>query len=194
MAAKVDSRQYWEELGSSGKTYQMGNQPQRVEIFDLLEHHDCASVLDVGCGTGSLYGVLKEFGTECRYKGVDYSSTFIDTCKREFPEVKWEQQDARNLTEQDNSFDAVVFLHCLDHVDFWESALKHAKRIARKIVIVCLWRPFLGTPTKTNPDGLMTEFNKNELDAVLVDMGFEIIEDYQLDSEKYNYFYVLGVE
>lgn len=188
---------FWDDFGSSGMTYQMGEQPQRMEIFKILKDYDCQSMLDIGCGTGPLYEILKNNNIPLKYKGVDYSSSFIKTCKREFPEARWEVQDARQLSEKDRSWDCCVLLHALDHVDNYGQVLNECYRVSNKLVIVVLWRPFSDTPTHTNSknkdykDSHLTDFNKNDLDAAIVDAGFNIASSYELDSEKYNFIYVL---
>ncbi len=193
---------YWNDLGKDGKTYQMGEQFQRMKVFDLLEEHDCLSLLDVGCGTGPMYQIIKERQLPIKYKGVDYSDTFIDTCKNEFPEGNWEVQDARKLKEVDNSFDCVLLLHALDHVDDYVSAINESRRVASKIVILVLWRPFveLGSGNNLNSvnenfeDTHLTDYDKSELDIAIEESGFKIVDEFQLnEGNKFNHFFVLGV-
>ena len=70
----------WEYLGKDG-LYQMGPRNCRQVILDFIRDSDTRSVLDVGCGSGVLWDLLKQQGIDVIYKGVDYSYTFIDTCK-----------------------------------------------------------------------------------------------------------------
>jgi ubiquinone/menaquinone biosynthesis C-methylase UbiE len=152
---------YWDYLASSGE-YQMGPQSHRLFLLDLLQEKKVESFLDVGCGTGPLYQLLRDpnqnkisqeknelqarwkFG----YKGTDYSKGMIKTAKKMFPEGDWEVEDARHLKEKDNSWDAVVLMHCLDHLDDYQAAIKEATRVAKKYVLIVLWRGL--TPSDEN--------------------------------------------
>jgi len=120
--------------------YQHGPHPHRLYILNLLKNKEVKTLLDVGCGTGPLYILNKDFGLD--YKGVDYSRTMIETAKREFPEGDFEVQDMRHLKEKDNSWDCVVLMHALDHVDDYKAAIKEAARVAKSYVCIILWRKF----------------------------------------------------
>lgn len=141
-------RTYWDKVASKG-TYQMGPQSHRIYLLNLLKEKGITSMLDVGCGTGPLYEILSydwgkvdsHWDMIKKYKGVDYSEEMIKVCKREFPEGDFEWEDARSLTEADNSYDAVILMHTLDHIDEYQKAIDEATRVAKKYVIIILWRP-----------------------------------------------------
>src|SRR5262249_30040750 len=50
-------------------------------LRDLLP--DSASILDVGCGCGTTYRMLRDRGA---YRGIDLSAEAIDACVKAFPE------------------------------------------------------------------------------------------------------------
>lgn len=133
---------YWDNWDS---LYQMGPQKHRVYLLDLLEEKGVGSLLDVGCGTGPIYElVTQDFNKwKFNYKGTDYSQGMIEVCKREFPYGRFEVQDARNLNEKDNSWECVLLMHCLDHLDDYEAAIKEAARVSSKYVMIVLWRSFI---------------------------------------------------
>ena len=54
-------------------------------MLDLLRKKGVESLLDVGCGTGPIYEILKEDNDPMKYKGTDYSFAMIDVCKKNFP-------------------------------------------------------------------------------------------------------------
>ena len=119
----------------------------------------------------------------------------------------WEVDDGRTLANQiDKSFDVVVFLHSLDHLDDHEAVLKQAHRVAKKNVVIVLWRPFVinvGHHLNSKSviantqfrDSHLKEYNKTELDASITEAGFKILEDREvLDNDKrYSFFYLLEV-
>lgn len=139
---------YWDTFQDR---YQMGMQSHREYLLDLLTDKGVESILDVGCGTGPIYELIVKtqvlphaanfvkrwnFG----YKGTDYSPAMIEVCKKEFPEGNFEVQDARSLNEAALSWDCVLLMHCLDHLDDYQSAIKEAARVAKKYVLIVLWR------------------------------------------------------
>lgn len=202
-------------------TYQMGSQKHRVFMLDLLQKVGVKSLLDVGCGTAPIYemikntevdveGFIKVKRWEFKYKGTDYSEGMIEVCKREFPEGDFEQQDARKLKEKDNSWDAVVLLHCLDHLDDYQSAIKEAARVSKKYVCIVLWRGFVAEGTNLNDrnmygkeegeepweDTHLQEYSREVLEKAFKDAGLEIVqerdgEDINSDQSKYNYLVLL---
>lgn len=144
-------RTYWDYLTQDGQTYQMGAQSHRVYLLDLLAEKKVQSILDVGCGTGPIYQLIKEtFDNKAypetkkfwnfKYKGTDYSDGMIEVCKKEFPEGDFEVQDARHLLEKSDSWECVLLMHCLDHLDDYEAAIQEAARVSSKYVLIVLWR------------------------------------------------------
>ncbi|SRR6266436_4857014 len=135
-------KNYWDYIVKDGNTYQMGAQSHRIFLLNLLLTKEVDTILDVGCGTAPIYQLIKtEFLFQLlKYKGVDYSEGMIEVCKKEFPAGNFEVQDARNLKEEDNSWDCVLLLHALDHVDDYKLAISEAARVAKKYVLIVLWR------------------------------------------------------
>jgi len=184
----------------------MGPQKHRLFLLKKLKERRVKSILDVGCGTGCLWDLID---WQVVYKGVDYSHAMIKTCKKTFPEVIWQVQDARHLDEEDNSWEAVVLMHCLDHLDNYQAAIKEAARVARKYVFIILWRPLLEKGTNLNSVNtmhkkpgekpwndthlqeysakvLLKEFKKNKLKLVRGYSGNEIN-----DKGSYNTMFIL---
>lgn len=150
---------YWDYLASNGQTYQMGAQSHRLYLLDLLTDKTVRSLLDVGCGTAPIYQLLEfdkikpdaKWDVIEKYKGTDYSEGMIEVCKKEFPDGDFEVEDARALTEKDNSWDAVLLMHVLDHLDNYQAAIKEAARVSKKYVLIVLWRGIkYGTGAENN--------------------------------------------
>ena len=146
----MNKQDYWDSIVEDGP-YQMGYRSHRVYLLDLLandKNQTIRSILDVGCGTGPIYGLLKldkskpdsKWNVIEKYKGVDPSQGMIDTARKEFPEAQWEVQDARGLGEEDNSWDCVLLMHSLDYIPEYRLAIFEAARVARKYVCIVLWR------------------------------------------------------
>lgn len=155
-------RTYWDTFNTS---YQMGEQKHRIYMLDLLKEKGVKSLLDVGCGTGPIWEIIKNHREkyDFSYLGTDYSQGMIEVCKKSFPEIFWKQEDARHLDEENNSWDCVLLMHSLDHLDDYKSAIKEAARVAQRYVCIILWRPLSDGDSNNLNDKNM--YGKSEGDA-----------------------------
>ena len=128
---------YWEEFTTP---YQMGEQKHRMYVLESMGKNGIKSILDVGCGTGPIYQIIKNHQMPFKYKGTDYSESMINVCCDLFPEGNFEVQDMRKLKEKDNSWDCVLLMHSLDHTDDYKASIREATRVSSKYVYIVLWR------------------------------------------------------
>ncbi|MBU4205041.1 class I SAM-dependent methyltransferase, partial [Patescibacteria group bacterium] len=99
-------------------------------------------VLDLGCGNGRLFNVLKEKRID--YIGVDNSESLIFEAKRNLPEAKFEVQDLLDLSFPENNFDKIYCIAALHHIPSKElrlKALQEMKRVLKPkgILILTVW-------------------------------------------------------
>jgi ubiquinone/menaquinone biosynthesis C-methylase UbiE len=163
------ARVYWDIVDVP---YQMGVQKHRMYLLDLLGRHKVNSILDVGCGTGPIYQIIKEelvpsspngkpkyHRYSFNYKGVDYSENFITCAQEMFGSEYFEIQDARELKEADSSYDCVLLMHALDHMKEYDLVIAEAARVSSKYVCIILWRAFSNGEVQVNDRNMM---NKEE--------------------------------
>lgn len=189
---------YWEEHGSHG-LYQMGPNMVRSYVLETIKDLKVRNVLDVGCGSGPIYDLIsKDDSVKARYVGSDYSSSFMETCKKHFPEGTWVVDDMRTLTNfRDKEFDMVLSMHALDHIDDWMKALDAMYRVSDKYVMIVLWRPFSQGDINTShhqeyEDSHLTEFNQEELEEYMKNIGFDLkVSEKMMNGKQYNYIYLL---
>lgn len=198
---------YWETFKGS---YQMGRQKHRMFLLKLLRDKGVTSIFDNGCGTGPLYEIIREDKLPFIYKGTDYSESMIGVCRNTFPDGDFEVQDARMLDEKDNSWDCVLLLHSLDHLDDYRAAICEAKRVSEKYVCIVLWRPLIGghennlnsinrmhKKDEEEPwaDTHLQDYSKEVLEETFADLGLiveEFITDERINDEgSYNTLYLL---
>jgi len=211
-------RTYWDTFETP---YQMGKQKHREYMLDLLKDKGVKSLFDDGCGTGPIYQLIKDTTEttndgvvfkrwEFIYKGTDYSPAMIEIATGQFPEATFEVQDARKLSEESGTWDCVLLMHSLDHLDDYKAAIKEAARVSKKYVCIILWRSFTQEGTNLNPknrmgkeegepdweDTYLHEYSKEALDEAFKEAGLvieEIAEGEKLnsDSSHYNFLYLL---
>tara|TARA_Y100000310_G_scaffold337606_1_gene425133 strand:- start:1324 stop:2052 length:729 start_codon:yes stop_codon:yes gene_type:complete len=105
-------------------------QAKRDLIFGLLKkiNKNYEKVLDLGCGVGSNFGMLKKYSKSV--VGIDYFDKALDYCKgKGYDEIK--QMSAENLTFKDNSFDLVLCSDVLEHIEHDDKALSEIKRVLK---------------------------------------------------------------
>ena len=90
------------------------------------------NILEVGCNFGDFYKYLNEinFKTDS-YIGVDFSSRMIEDAKNNFPNAEWICKDCYSLPFPDNSFDIVIAMQMLEHIDNVDTFLSESYRILK---------------------------------------------------------------
>lgn len=124
-----------------------------------VKPHD--RVLDVGCGAGGFLAVLSRLGAEV--VGIDISAEFVAACRETIDRLGLRNAavhcaPADALPFPDDSFDAVVLVDVLHHMDATEPALREVKRVLRAGGRVLVFEP-----NKWNPLlYLMCVLDRNE--------------------------------
>jgi methionine biosynthesis protein MetW len=112
-------------------TKEQGTEFRHLVASQLIEN---GSVLDVGCGAGTLLDLLKQKGIEA--EGVDISEEAINICLNKGYKVTIMDMKSGKLPFPDRSFDQVVLLDVLEHLYNPEHLLAEARRVAKSFVIV----------------------------------------------------------
>jgi len=116
------------------------------ETSFLFRSKNNDKVLDLGCGNGRYYELLKD----TNYTGVDNSEELIKLAKKKYPKAKFSVADGLNLPFDNNTFDAIysiAVLHRIPSYQFRLNFFKEAKRVLKKDgkLIITVWSlPFNG--------------------------------------------------
>lgn len=90
---------------------------------------DARTVLDVGCGDGTIDALVMR-------QRPDLEITGVDVLVRPKNHIPVQLFDGRQLPFPDQSFDAVMFVDVLHHTDDPSVLLREAKRVARQAVVL----------------------------------------------------------
>jgi SAM-dependent methyltransferase len=121
-------------------------------VLERYKHKKQAlSVLDIGCGIGTVPYYLGELGY--KVTGVDFDQTSIESCKKNnpYPNVEFQIGNAETL-QMENKYDIVIETEILEHMEHPELGLQTIARNVKDggigIVSVpngwCLWEIVMG--------------------------------------------------
>ncbi|HET6702205.1 MAG TPA: class I SAM-dependent methyltransferase [Gemmatimonadaceae bacterium] len=98
-----------------------------ASIAAVLPEH--ASVLDVGCGDGSLAVALLQTRPDLTIRGLEVS-------ERAGSRIPVTLFDGAHLPHADRAFDVVLFADVLHHTPHAEALLQEARRVARQAIVI----------------------------------------------------------
>jgi SAM-dependent methyltransferase len=111
---------------------------------------DGESVLDVGCGTGSLTFELPRHAKVAAVEAVDYAAPYVAHAQalNDDPRIAIRQGDACALPYPDNNFDRAFSQLVLQFIPDAPRAVAEMKRVVRPggTVAACVWDMFGGSP------------------------------------------------
>jgi ubiquinone/menaquinone biosynthesis C-methylase UbiE len=179
---------------------QMGRWSQRLAepFLDFTGPIGTESILDLGCGTGSLTLALARRSAASRVCGLDVSAAYIDYARRRTsdPQIDFRVGDACTVPFSQASFDRVLSLLMLHFVPAAPAAVAEMRRVARPgaVVAAAVWdarggvvahRIFLDTAAALDPqaDALRARnctrpmTRSGELAAAWQEAGFQDIAE-----------------
>jgi len=122
--------------GPEGKSH-----PSRIKVLSLLE--GLSSVLDVGCGNGVMFEMIRERGLALDYLGIDVTEKLLAVARELFPADahRFRRMSLYDLKTFRRKFDAVVCRHVLEHLPDYVPAVEYLYARARKKLILVFFLP-----------------------------------------------------
>lgn len=132
--ADNSNKRFWERVA---RLYTPLHEKGNKELYDELCKNirplfkDNHKVLELACGTGQITSVLAD-KTKIWY-ATDFSKKMVKEAKMRLNHecIKFEVQDATQLTYEDEAFDVVVIANALHIMPSPDSALKEIKRVLK---------------------------------------------------------------
>ena len=130
-------------------------------------------VLDAGCGTGDMLTVLRDLGQDA--VGVDALPEAVELARARWPHARVELGDVTELPFSDGSFDGVMLLDVLEHVDD-RRALAEAARVLRAGAFVAVAVPACPRLWSRRDEvaGHLRRYERRGLVRRLEEAGFEV--------------------
>ncbi len=100
--------------------------PPNLPDNTASEETPCLEILDMGCGTGQLYGdLVQHLGKEqFHYLGVDSSGAMLEQALIKFPQADFFHSDVMNVIPDQEFFDLIVCSHSFPYYPDGEAALE----------------------------------------------------------------------
>lgn len=106
------------------------------DLISLIAPLNPKKVLDAGCGEGFTLSRFYELKIGESLEGIDYSLDAIKLGKQVHPHLNIKRGDIYNLVYKDNSFDLVICMEVLEHLENPARALKEIERVSSKYVLL----------------------------------------------------------
>jgi ubiquinone/menaquinone biosynthesis C-methylase UbiE len=100
-----------------------------LKIRKLREPKEGDTLLDIGCSTGAITAAFGRLGLKAT--GVDVVPEFIAVARKNHPSMEFLVSPAEDLPFTEETFDLVVLLSVLEHVQDWRRSLREATRVLK---------------------------------------------------------------
>jgi ubiquinone/menaquinone biosynthesis C-methylase UbiE len=116
--------------------WRLGAIDKANNILELCSGLGVQSVLEVGCGKGSIINRLAELKFAKAYVGLDLSRPAIGAAQsRTIPGAHFEAFDGTNIRYADKTFDLAILSHVVEHLEHPRTLIREAQRVATRIFI-----------------------------------------------------------
>lgn len=102
-----------------------------------------SSVLDVGCGTGVMFELIRDRQLDLDYLGIDVTDTFLEVARNLYPNDRhrFRRVSLYELAKLRRKFDAVLCRHVLEHLPDYAPAVQSLYSRARRKLILVFYLP-----------------------------------------------------
>lgn len=143
--------------------------------------HKVENFLEIGCGAAeSTLRILPIIGN-IKYEATEYDERYIEAINKRNLPFKVTQENVYNIKRSNATYDCVIMLEVLEHLENYDIALKELFRVSSKYVIISvpnepLWRilnlmRFKYIKNLGNTPGHINHWNKNSLKKLLSRYG-----------------------
>ena len=110
-----------------------GNIKKLVKQMQMLDLPDALNIMEIGCGIGSVSAYLAD-NYSAKVCGTDFDSDEIEIARKlhsENDHLKYQVEDASNLSFKNEQFDMVVSQNVFHHIPKWDKAIYEISRVLK---------------------------------------------------------------
>ncbi len=116
--------------------WRLGAIDKAENVLTLCSGLNIKSVLDIGCGEGSIIDRLSELKFGKNYLGLDLSSPAILRAKsRAIPDAQFQAFDGSTIGFPEKMFDLAILSHVVEHLEHPRALIREAHRVAKHVFI-----------------------------------------------------------
>ncbi len=148
---------------------------RRQLIRQLLTGYNPQKILDIGCGTGQTLSFLKTIFPKAKLFGLDQSRTAVRFAQNRGHHLV-KEGDALHLPFPKETFDIVLLLDVIEHIQDDRQALTEAKRVLKKRGVILITSPalqFIWSHHDSN-QGHQRRYTRTRLRTLAQDLDLEI--------------------
>ncbi|MCJ7445104.1 MAG: class I SAM-dependent methyltransferase [Methanotrichaceae archaeon] len=108
-----------------------------LNVEKLIKTTSPKKVLEVGCGEGfSTKRLLSSLEADTSLEAIDIEKRLINAAKIRNPDVPYYLGSVYKLPFRDNSFDLIIALEVLEHLEYPEYGIREILRVTKKWAII----------------------------------------------------------
>ncbi len=193
---REQSRRAFEQRASTYDSSSMGRQARSIHprVLEKLEQLEFDTILDVGCGTGTLLSLIRSKNSNATISGIDISPEMIKVAKGKLGEkADLRVGDSEELPWTESSFDVALSTQSFHHYPNPGKVLAEIKRVLKPnghLIVADLWSPtpvrqIMNLLMRFTKDGDVRVYSEKEICRLVEGSGFKSIEWGVINSEAF---------
>lgn len=154
--------------------------------FRVLMHYltPKASVIDIGCASGTLVPLFLGIGKGLKYYGIDIAKKFINIASRRYPQLSFIEGNVADITTlPKKKFDAFLARSVIMHLPFseWDTVFANIAHITKPHAYGYIVLPSQRPPTMSPLDDTrhFTLLSEKEQIAYMKNRGWKIMKKFK---------------
>lgn len=170
---------YWSRIKKPWPFFVGLRRISRDYYVDVVRKYGIRSVIDLGCGFGETFRVLRKAGISIHYVGIDSAPNFIESASKRYKMAQFQVGKIEDIPYPDNSFDLATARCVLEHLPDPEPAIREMARVGKMVLIVWFRPPGKKDRTKYDQRGFWENDYLRERILNLCDSaGLELIDEF----------------
>jgi ubiquinone/menaquinone biosynthesis C-methylase UbiE len=139
---------FWAERYDSLWVQRFSLEPSRREIIRNIHVRPGMALLDVGCGTGQLFGDLADhFADEpFSYRGIDQSAQMIEMARSKYPAADFVVMPSEEYKSFDESYDVIICSNSFPYLSGKEAILVKLRNMLKNEGILIMVQASINNP------------------------------------------------